>query len=148
MHGLGWGGGSGSDYCSGQQCNAMFCCGAAISAARPARIPGALYWPQQFMNDIGQHPFRFEMAPSPRPPWRLATSQDGITDGVISNVSACAATLKPQVLFRQTIARQKLPGCDPEDTSRLPMQASMSSWLLERVYTGARTLTAAGPSIT
>ncbi|KAH7021446.1 Tannase/feruloyl esterase [Microdochium trichocladiopsis] len=75
------------------------------------------------MNDIGQHPFGCEIDAITAATIAACDELDGMRDGVISDVAACAKSFDPQLLVGQTIKCKKFPGGDPEDHVQITQAA-------------------------
>lgn len=78
-----------------------------IAAGAPAlffdKVAATIYWPQQFMNNIGQHQYGCELDAIVLAAISECDGLDGIVDGVISDIDACTASFDPFSVAGQSI---------------------------------------------
>ncbi|KAI2615413.1 tannase and feruloyl esterase [Hypoxylon sp. NC1633] len=79
-----------------------------IAASAPAihfvEAVSSMYWPQQYMNDIGKYPHICELNAITLAAISKCDGLDGITDGLVSDVDKCFATFDPFDLVGQSIS--------------------------------------------
>ncbi|XXH02192.1 hypothetical protein Hte_008560 [Hypoxylon texense] len=82
-----------------------------IAASAPALhfpdLAAAIYWPQQYMNDIEYYPYGCELDAIVRAAISRCDVLDGVSDGIISDVDKCFATFDPsEMVGRSTNCSQ------------------------------------------
>lgn len=64
-------------------------------------VVGSMFWPQQVMSMLGQHPFGCEIRAMTTAAISACDGLDGVVDGVIANPEACLGTFDPFILVGQ-----------------------------------------------
>ncbi|KAI1372449.1 Tannase/feruloyl esterase [Hypoxylon crocopeplum] len=77
-----------------------------IAASAPALyfsdLASTIYWPQQYMNNIGKYPHGCELDAIVLAAMSQCDNLDGVTDGLISDVDECFSTFDPFQIVGQS----------------------------------------------
>lgn len=102
-----------------------------ISAGAPAlqwpNLAASIFWPQQYMNMLGEYPHGCELDAMTAAAVTKCDGLDGVIDGVVSNVEVCFETFDPFELVGTTIANCSETGA-PLEISTAAAKVVNATW--------------------